>query len=93
METAKTVEVIRYDGTRLMTEPDVDNEFLGHCVLLNTDGFPNESKGYLIASAKGGREAYGAILDLKRNEFNGKGLIVTGSDMRGETILGIYSDN
>jgi len=83
------MEIIRYDGTRLMTEEDVDREFLGYVVLLDNKDYPNSNKGYLLASAEGERDAFRAILNLKRREFAGRGRIVSGSDVRGQTI-GIY---
>jgi len=84
------MEVVRYDGTRLMNVYDVDEEFFGHCVLLDNREFPNTSEGYLLASAKGEDEAFQVIWHLKMNELDGKGLVVTGSKMRGEMVLGIY---
>jgi hypothetical protein len=85
------MSLIRYDGTRILTEADVDREFLGKTVLLDSKGFPNQIKGYLIASVDAERDQVLFLDDIKYNEFNGRGVIVTGSKAKGEMMLGIYS--
>ena len=82
---------IRYDGKRLMTETDVDREFLGKTVLLDCREFPNQVKGYLIASVDADREQIPLLDDIKYNELNGYGSIVTGSKAKGEMILRLYN--
>ena len=44
------MSLIRYDGTRVLTEKDVAREFLGKTVLLDDRKFPDNIKGYLVAS-------------------------------------------
>jgi len=85
------MSLTRYDGTRLLTETDVDNEFLGKTVLLDCRNFPNQIKGYLIASVNNEREQVLFLDDIKYNELNGYGSIVTGSEAKGEMILGLYN--
>jgi len=86
------VKITRYNGTRLITQEEVDVEFLGGCVLIDSSEFPSQFEGYLLASATGDeRSAYKAILDIKVNEFNGKHKILSGSCNRGEMILGLYN--
>jgi len=88
------VEIIKYDGTRFMTESDVDREFLGHCVILVGDS--NEVEGYLVASAKGDRDAYKAISEYAFSvganfvRSGGGYWIVSGSDKRGDMMIGLY---
>jgi|GEM_PF-1578273 len=83
------MSLIRYDGTRLLTEEDVDREFLGKTVLLDGREFPNQSKGYLIASVDATREQVEFLDEIKYGELNGYGYIVTGSSAKGEMILGL----
>jgi hypothetical protein len=84
------MSLIRYDGTRILTETDVDREFLGKTVLLDCREFPNDIKGYLIASVDADRDQVELLDDIKYNEFKGHGVIVTGSKAKGEMVLGLY---
>ena len=82
---------IRHDGKRILTEADVDREFLGRCVLLDCREFPQRDRGYLIASVDIANIDDVDLLDeIKRNEFGGRGLIIVGSKAKGEMILGYY---
>ena len=85
------MSLIRYDGTRILTEADVDREFLGKTVLLDCREFPNRVKGYLIASVDNDREQIFHLDEIKYNEYGGRGVIVTGSKAKGEMMLGVYS--
>ena len=85
------MSLIRYDGTRILTEADVDREFLGKTVLLDGRDFPNQSKGYLIASVDADREQVDLLDDIIMTEYSGRGLIITGSKAKGEMMLGLYS--
>jgi len=81
----------RYDGTRILTELDVDREFLGKTVLLDGRDFPNQNKGYLIASVNAESDQVDLLDDILYDEYNGSGLIITGSKAKGEMILGLYN--
>lgn len=85
------MNLTRYDGTRIMSEADVDREFLGKTVLLDCREFPNQSRGFLIASVDTDREQVPLLVEIKMGEFGGRGLIVTGSKAKGEMILGLYN--
>ena len=85
------MSLIRYDGTRLLTEADVDREFLGKTVLLDGKNFPNQIKGYLIASVDNERDQLELLDDIWINEYNIGGRVVTGSKLKGEMVLGLYS--
>jgi hypothetical protein len=85
------MSLVRYDCTRILTEIDVDREFLGKTVLLDCRNFPNQNKGYLIASVDADREQIKILDEITMNEYNGRGLIITGSKAKGEMMLGIYS--
>ena len=84
------MSLTRYDGTRILTEADVDREFLGKTVLLDGRMFPNQNKGYLIASVDAKRDQVELLDDILYGEYNGSGLIITGSKAKGEVILGLY---
>ena len=81
----------RYDGTRFLTETDVDREFLGKTVLLDCRGFTEGDEGYLVASVDATREQVLLLDEIKMNELGGRGLIITGSKSKGEMMLGLYS--
>ncbi|MDR2547115.1 MAG: hypothetical protein LBC96_06335 [Lachnospiraceae bacterium] len=85
------MNLIRYDGTRLLTETDVDRDFEGKTVLLDCERFPNLSKGYLVASVDTTREQVELLDEIKMNEYNGGGMIITGSKEKGGIMLGQYS--
>lgn len=82
------MSLIRYDGTRILTEADVDREFLGKTVLLDCREFPKGDRGYLVAAGDADREQFELLLDIKMDEFGGQGLIITGSKAKGEMMLG-----
>ena len=78
------MSLIRYDGTRILTEADVDREFLGKTVLLDGKDFPNQIKGYLIASVDNERDQVELLDEIWFNEYSDGGMIVTGSKAKGE---------
>ena len=85
------MSLIRYDGERVLTEADVDHEFLGKTVLLDCREFPRRDRGYLIAAVDAERDQVDLLDEIKYSEFDGRGLIITGSKAKGEMMLGLYS--
>jgi hypothetical protein len=82
--------VRRYYGDRLITDIEVDNEFLGCWVVLDSRDFPNETKGYLIASGGHGDDsAYKELSKISILELDGMGLILHGCKDRLGTKAGI----
>ena len=81
----------RYDGNRILTEADIDREFLGKTVLLDCREFPSGYEGYLVASVDADREQVRMLREIKMNEYGGRGLILTGSKAKGEMILSLYN--
>ena len=79
-------DIIRYDGTRFMTEEDVDREFTGHWVLLKTTGRPNTHEGYLVASAEGRDELRPELSDIAITEFGSRAKIIYGCKTRGDSL-------
>jgi len=79
------MEIIRYDGTRFITEEEIDEEFTGHWVLVATkDAVDRE--GYLIASAEGRDELRPKLDDIGISEFNSKATIIYGCKERGGSL-------
>jgi hypothetical protein len=76
------MEIIRYDGTRFITEEEIDNEFTGHWVLITIKD-ENDHDGYLIASAKGNGEVRFALEKIGISEFDYKAKIIYGCKTRG----------
>ena len=80
--------LIRYDGTRLLTEKDVDREFLGKTVLLDCRDSSESDGGYLIASVDADREQVLLLDEILYSEYSESGMIITGSKAKGEMMLG-----
>jgi hypothetical protein len=80
------VIINRYDGTRFLTEEDVDREFTGKWVLLKTDGEPNSHSGYLVASADDHDEVRPELSDIAMMEFDCKAKIIYGCKIRGDSL-------
>jgi len=57
--------ITRYDGTRFITEEEIDKEFLDHWVLIKIEN-PNDRSGYMIASADDDDEDenYSLLVDI-----------------------------
>lgn len=76
--------ITRYDGTRFITETEIDKEFTDHWVLIaienDQQGFDGE--GYLIASIEDVGDNYGLIADLA-TELDFKVKIKCGCKERG----------
>ena len=77
--------VIRYDGTRFITEEEIDREFMGHWVLVTTDRI-NAHEGYLVASAEGRDELRPELDDIGITEFDSKAKIIYGCKERGGSL-------
>jgi len=79
------MEIIRYDGTRFITEGEIDEEFTGHWVLIATkDAVDRE--GYLIASAEGRDELRPELDEIGILELNSKATIIYGCKERGGSL-------
>jgi len=78
--------ITRYDGTRFITEEEIDKEFLDHWVLITIEN-PNDRSGYMIASIidDDDGENYGLITDVALLELddNIEAKIVYGCKERG----------
>ena len=82
--------VIRHDGTRLLTYDDINRDFDGKIVLLDVRDFPNQIKGYLLASADVSNENHRLMFELCMFEYGVDGMILAGSQLESRTMLGTY---
>ena len=78
-------DIIRYDGTRFMTEEDIDREFTGQWVLLRVNK-DYEREGYLVASADGRDEMRPLLSDIAVDEFDAQAKIIFGCESRGGSL-------
>ena len=81
------MDIVRYDGTRFITEEEIDREFTGHWVLIATERI-NAHEGYLIASAKDrdDRNLRTELDDIGILEFDSKAKIIYGCKERGGNL-------
>jgi len=61
--------ITRYDGTRFITEEEIDKEFLDHWVLITIEN-PNDRSGYMIASATDEGENRSLLSDIAAFELD-----------------------
>lgn len=80
------MSIVKYDGSRFITEEDIDREFTGHYVLLFTGGKPNAHEGFLVASGVGSEETYSELSDLSIIELNAQAKIIYGCKTRGDSL-------
>ena len=75
-------DLTRYDGTRFITEEEIDKEFTGKWVLITIkDDF--DHAGYLVASAEGRDELRPELSDIAMDEFDCRARIIYGCATRG----------
>ena len=80
-------EVMRYDGTRFITEEEIDNEYTGQWVLVNLDGTSNPwDGGYLVATADGIDEMRPIIDRIGIIEFRANAMVYYGCKERGGNL-------
>ena len=80
------MDIIRYDGTRFITEEEIDREFTGRWVLLRIVGAPYEREGYLVASAEGRDELRPELSEIAVTELDSKAKILYGCKSRGGSL-------
>jgi len=74
---------------RLMTEREVDKEYLGKWVLLDRNGVPTEhSAGYPVAYGEDSKEVLLILEDIGRDEYNGNAATQFGIAERGGITFG-----
>ena len=78
------MDITRYDGTRFITEDEIDDEFTGHWVLVSLHGTDNPwDGGYLVASAKDRDGSYSILTDIGILELGSRATIIYGCKERG----------
>ena len=81
------MEITRYDGTRFITEEEVDQEFTGQWVLVSLIGTDNPwDGGYLVASAEGRGELRPLLSDIAIDEFDSNAMVIYGCKERGGNL-------
>jgi len=81
------MDITRYDGTRFITEEEIDREFTGQWVLISFENLENSwHGGYLVASADGRDELRPELSDIAVLEFNRKAKIIYGCKTRGDSF-------
>jgi len=63
--------ITRYDGTRFITEEEIDKEFLDHWVLIaiENDQQGLSGEGYLLASADSKEGNYALLCNIEETEL------------------------
>ena len=80
------MDITRYDGTRFITEEEIDHEFTGQWVLISFENLENAWKGgYLVASAEGRDELRPELSDIAIMEYNSKARVIYGCKTRGDS--------
>jgi len=82
------MEITRYDGTRFITEEDVDREFAGKWVLMRVEDERAvlARKGYLVASAEGRDELRSELEGIANMEYDSMATILYGCETRGDCL-------
>jgi hypothetical protein len=79
------MDITRYDGTRFITEEEIDREFLGHWVLVAQKN-PVDREGYLIASAEDRDELLSKLGEIAILELNSDATVIYGCEERGGNL-------
>ena len=83
------MDIERFDGTRFITEEEIDREFTGRWVLIRLpENATTLRHGYLVASAEGSDEMRWVIEDFGRDElgFSDNATIKYGCETRGDNL-------
>ena len=85
MERQDAPVITRYDGTRFITEEEIDREFEGKWVLIRLkDGFFHD--GHLLASAEGSDESFAKLDDIGILEYGAQTMVIHGCKTRGGNL-------
>ncbi|MCL1997675.1 MAG: hypothetical protein FWG65_02800 [Turicibacter sp.] len=81
------MELTRYDGTRFITEEEIDKEFTGKYALITFEGLDDHwNGGYLRAVAEDSADGFSAIDDIGIFEHNSNARVVYGCEERGTNL-------
>ncbi|MCL1997945.1 MAG: hypothetical protein FWG65_04175 [Turicibacter sp.] len=82
------MQITRYDGTRFITEEEIDREFTDYWVLVATEDAAQalRREGMLIASVEGDDEYRQYLSDIAIDELNSNATIIYGCKERGGSL-------
>jgi hypothetical protein len=82
------MNIVRYDGTRFITEDEIDREFTDQWVLISVKNEHDAltRKGFLVATAEGKDELRSVLSDIAITEFDSKATIIYGCKTRGDDL-------
>jgi len=81
------MDITRYDGTRFVTEEEIDQGFTGLWVLVSLIGLDNSwDGGYLVATAENGEQGYSVLSSIAIDEYNANAKIYYGCRERGGNL-------
>jgi len=81
------MDITRYNGTRFISEEEIDQEFTGQWVLVNLAGLESSwDGGYLIATAPSNEQTYSELSSIAINEFDANAKIYCGCKERGGSL-------
>jgi len=81
-----TEAITRYDGTRFITEEEIDRDFTGQWVLIRLIDDSTMTRGYLVASAEGQDELRWELDKIGIIELDGEATIIYGCETRGDSL-------
>ena len=81
----QSIDIIRYDGTRFITEEEIDREYTGQWVLILIDD-ETAREGYLVASAEGRDELRPKLSEIAVLEYKSMAKIIYGCQIRGVSL-------
>ena len=81
----QSTDIVRYDGTRFITEEEIDREYTGQWVLIRIDD-ETAREGYIVASAEGKDEHRPKMSEIAVLEYESKAKIIYGCRTRGSSL-------
>ena len=79
------MDITRYDGSRFITEEEIDREFTGMWVLIRiVDDIDRE--GYLVATGVDRAGVRSSLSDIAIVEFDAQAKILFGCETRGRSL-------
>jgi hypothetical protein len=79
--------ITRYNGTRFISEEEIDQEFTGQWVLVNLAGLESSwDGGYLVATAENGEQGYSILSSIAIDEFDANAKIYFSCRERGGNL-------
>jgi hypothetical protein len=80
-----TQGITRYDGTRFITEEEIDQEFTGQWALIHAKK-PVDRDGLLIATGPDTHEAYAVLSDMAEDGYELHAKLIFACETRGGSL-------